>query len=620
MAISKRGRRGCLPSLLFALLFALSLLSPAAEIPFEWSGIDRVVAVADLHGDYDRFVFILTHPAVGLLDEDLRWAGGRTHFVQLGDVMDRGPDARKIFDLVMRIEKEAGAAGGMVHQLIGNHEELNITGIALDYQRYVTVEQFVSFLPDDFRVARDKEFLKTLPAQERKRAEEEGLDLASNEPYLKFWQRKLDRKDEEAVRAYIRGFNDGYGDWLIRKNTVIRINDVVFTHGGVSERLSKWPLREINDVMRAELGIFRSRAKGPQAPHRPFKPKLVYAPDSPLWFRGLASRSEESARAEVDRILANLNARAMVIGHNFGYQNIDSSSPIIDRKSVARFGEKVWIMDTGISDFYGGVPSALIYEMGAFEVWGETEEAAARTSPQLPETEALPRKEFEAFLSTASAKVTNMEAAGRTAPWIVALESGGTMRRAIFKYIDRRRPNDLPDSYRYELAAYALDKYLRLGFVPPVVEREIEGLKGSLQAFVENAVRESDRKEKKIAPKDPPAFERAMADLRIFESLTYDDCRNENDVYVGRDDDKVQKVDFSEAFAPREDTVPHCDILKCSRLIYKKLLAWDDETVAGIMRPYLNEAEIRALNVRRTLVVRVIRKLIEVRGEKNVFI
>jgi hypothetical protein len=41
-------------------------------------------------------------------------------------------------------------------------------------------------------------------------------------------------------------------------------------------------------------------------------------------------------------------------------------------------------------------------------------------------------------------------------------------------------------------------------------------------------------------------------------------------------------------------------------------------TVAGLMAPYLNEQEIRALNSRRGLIIRYIQKLIEVAGEANV--
>ena len=53
-----------------------------------FKGVDRVVVVGDLHGDYDQYIKFLT--TNGLVDEELRWQGGKTHFVQLGDVVDRG--------------------------------------------------------------------------------------------------------------------------------------------------------------------------------------------------------------------------------------------------------------------------------------------------------------------------------------------------------------------------------------------------------------------------------------------------------------------------------------------------------------------------------------------------
>ncbi|OGD28556.1 MAG: hypothetical protein A2V57_02935 [Candidatus Aminicenantes bacterium RBG_19FT_COMBO_65_30] len=617
MSSGRKGLKGYRPLPLLLFLVLLSRLSPAADIPYAWTGVERVVAVADLHGDYDSFVFILAHPEVGLVDGDLHWVGGKTHLVQLGDILDRGTGARKIFDRLMRLEKEAAAAGGMVHVLLGNHEEMNITGIALDYPDYVGVEQFVSFLPDDFREAKEAEYIKTLPPEERKRAEQDSLDVAVDEGLASYWRRIIARKDPEARRAYVLGFNATYGDWLIKKNTVIKINDVVYVHGGISEAFSKWPIREINAVMRSELEFFQAMMRSPQKVGRPFKPKIVYEPDSPLWFRGLGTKSERAAQAEIDRTLANLEARAMVVGHTLRFPG--GSSTVVDRRNVARFQDKVWIMDTGISGSYGGVPSALIYERGEFRVWGETEEAAfQRSGIKPPAPRPLTPKEMADFLRTAAVTGRGPGPGGRTDAWKLTLESQGVVLPALFKYIDRRRPDPLADSYRYDLAAYALDKYLRLGYVPPIVERQVDEVPGGLQAFVGNAMSEADRKEKHIAPEDPEYFEKAMADLLVFQNLVYDDCRNEKDTLISRDDGKIYRVDFSEAFAPIKDDVPHCTIRKCSRLLYRKLQAWDDKTVAGYLGRYLNGEEVAALNARRQLVVRLIRMQIKVAGEANV--
>jgi hypothetical protein len=47
----------------------------------------RIVAVGDVHGDYDRFLDILKY--LGVVDQDGKWSGKVDVFVQLGDLMDR---------------------------------------------------------------------------------------------------------------------------------------------------------------------------------------------------------------------------------------------------------------------------------------------------------------------------------------------------------------------------------------------------------------------------------------------------------------------------------------------------------------------------------------------------
>ena len=53
----------------------------------------RIVAVGDLHGDYEAWTAIARD--AGLVDARGRWAGGTTIFVQTGDITDRGPDSLK---------------------------------------------------------------------------------------------------------------------------------------------------------------------------------------------------------------------------------------------------------------------------------------------------------------------------------------------------------------------------------------------------------------------------------------------------------------------------------------------------------------------------------------------
>ena len=599
-----------------AALLVCALLSPAADIPCVWTGVEKIVAVGDLHGDYDNFVLILK--GTGMVADDLHWSGGATHLVQVGDILDRGTRAKDIFDLLMRLEKEAAEAGGMVHVLLGNHEEMNIDGMALDYPDYVTVEQFVSFLPESFRKAREKKYISGLPAADRAVAETKRLDLASDSGLRLFWT--TEKKEDAAKRAYINGFNETYGKWLLQKNAVIKINDIVFAHAGISREFSSWKLRDINVTLRNELEFFRGRMRNPKSIARPFQPKIVYNSEGPLWYRGLAYMDETSSQNEVNHILADLGARAIVVGHT--YNRSGGTSPIVPRsiEGVSRYHNRIFIIDTGISSVYGGTPSALLIHDDHFSLWEPHEDVDMKGLEVSPTVAGpLSAEDHEKFLREAAVvKVQKGTVAGRTAPWKITLEDGGTTRKALFKYIDRRRPELIPESYKYELAAYELCKYLGLDFVPPVVEREIDGQPGSLQMFVENSVKEGERKARKLLPGDPKAFDQAMADLKVFENLVYDSCTNDEDTLISQDDWKVYRVDFAQAFEPQKNTVRGCEILQCSRKLYKKLLDWDPDKVTALLSPFLNREELGALDARRGSIVWMIRRRIETQGERTV--
>ena len=345
----------------FTFLVFLAAFS-AEEIPWEWSGVKKVIVIGDLHGDYEAFIRILK--GTELIDPDLHWAAGKAHFVQTGDIMDRGLDARKILDDLMRLEKEAEAAGGMVHVLLGNHEELNLTGIVFDSNPdYVTLDQFISFLPEAYRKKQEEALTKKiLKMMERDR--QTRPETVINE----FW--KSLRGNSSAQRIYLLNFNEKYGPWLRRQNVAIKINDVVFVHGGIGEKYSKWGLKDINDRYRMELANIWREFQRPelQSSFRPVNvpPSIVYRGDSPLWYRELATVPEEDLKAELDRILETLGARAMVIAH----------TPRIARepRDMQRFGGRIWIVDTGIARAYGGPASALIIQDGTFNVWGVGDE------------------------------------------------------------------------------------------------------------------------------------------------------------------------------------------------------------------------------------------------------
>ena len=127
----------------FGLITAVTFATPHAIAgearQWQWTGVERVVAVGDVHGAYDELVAILEES--DLVDDELQWIGGGTHLVMLGDIADRGPRPQACFDLVIRLQQEALASGGRLHFLLGNHEIMNLVGDL----RYVSDEDFTSY-------------------------------------------------------------------------------------------------------------------------------------------------------------------------------------------------------------------------------------------------------------------------------------------------------------------------------------------------------------------------------------------------------------------------------------------------------------------------------------------
>ncbi|HUT35597.1 MAG TPA: metallophosphoesterase [Planctomycetota bacterium] len=182
------------------LLLCLLLAGCAAPAQQDtWKGVERIVAVGDVHGDFEQFVKALH--AAGVVDERNDWAAGKTHLVQTGDVFDRGPDSRKAMDLLMKLEAQAAKAGGAVHALIGNHEAM----VLADVWFYLHPGEIKAFgTKDDFRKAMSAE----------------GV----------------------------------YGKWIRSHNAVIQINDVLFAHAGLLPECARLSLGQINDTIRKELG------------------------------------------------------------------------------------------------------------------------------------------------------------------------------------------------------------------------------------------------------------------------------------------------------------------------------------------------------------------------------
>lgn len=340
---------------------------------------ERIVAIGDIHGNYGGFVSILQR--AGLVDEDAHWIGGDTTFVQTGDIFDRGVEVFEVLDLLMRLEKEAAAAGGEVTVLLGNHEGMNLVGFFRDVNPELYTK-FVDKKSDKRRKAAYKEFKKYWRAKAEEMLETEVTEVP--EEIKEQWMAAIPPGWLEYKEAL--GPDSHYGSWLRKRPVAVVIDEVLFVHGGIGPDLAGlgvdqinakvWSELEIYDRLRevmikenlvpttAELGSLTSVL----AEMDPLDPKyaeladaddwFVFSAKGPLWFRGAARWDEEIETGQMVELLAGVGAKRMVGGHT-----VQSEGRI-----EVRFGGRVFLIDTGMlsSHYTGGQPSALVIEDGVF--------------------------------------------------------------------------------------------------------------------------------------------------------------------------------------------------------------------------------------------------------------
>ncbi|MEW5924135.1 MAG: metallophosphoesterase [Candidatus Zixiibacteriota bacterium] len=267
--------------------------------PCEYQNVSKIFAISDIHGEYESLVDILIN--AGVIDDDLRWSWGEGHLVFNGDIFDRGDKVTECLWLIYRLEQEAIQAEGAVHFILGNHELMVLRGD----NRYVN-EKYLDGIVKRTRISHEDLF---------------GPDME-------------------------------LGRWLRSKNTVEKINGILFVHGGLSPYVAakEYSLLEINDAVRRSLDLRSSQLAFDS------EAQLLFKSRGPFWYRGFFYGVEDDypqiTGVGVSSILSQYSADAIVVGHS----EIDSVS--------ALYENRIYGIDVSLEDL--GHYEALLWQDGVF--------------------------------------------------------------------------------------------------------------------------------------------------------------------------------------------------------------------------------------------------------------
>jgi hypothetical protein len=258
---------------------------------------ERLVGFADVHGDLGAARAVLE--LAGLADAEGLWIGGETIAVQTGDQLDRGDDERAILELFESLSVQAWNAGGGFYPLLGNHETMNVE---LDF-RYVTAGGWEDFADVPYDT-------------------DDALVMAF----------------DEAERGRAAAFRPGgpYAMMLAGHNMSMQVGGTVFVHGGILSSHAEAGLDAINADLHAWM---RGDADAPD--------DWIHSDQSPVWARDYSDAPDSAACEELNKALDILGADRMVVGHT------------VQDGPISACEDKVWLMDVGMAEHYGGRPAAL---------------------------------------------------------------------------------------------------------------------------------------------------------------------------------------------------------------------------------------------------------------------
>lgn len=596
-------------------LVALASLSAGAQT-YRFNNVERVVAIGDVHGAYPEFTQVLK--GTGLVDANLHWVGGRTHLVQNGDVFSRGDQALKVIELLMRLQEEAAAAGGAVHPLLGNHEVMSLTGDL----RYVSPGEFATYATAD--------------GTPRDRA------IGANPGYL------------ERMQALAP---DGrIGRWLLQRPVMVAINDNLFVHGGLSDKLAGQTLEQVNASALRDVRAFAegwhalvnggalkptddfdrilavanalaavpastaAPAASSAATAAPATPALVsplqapaqailaavkglpFQSNGPVWYRGSSVCHPYTESEVVKAALRSLGANRVVVGH----------TPTLDHHVSLRLDNQVARIDTGMNKVaYEGIPAALVIERGrtqAFHLGEGLAPPRAEANREWVRPYGMTDAQLEDFLLKAAVTKDETLDLGVTKPRRLTLERDGKRIRAVFKAFDSdpeirpsgrwERRYDKADRFQYEIAAYKLDRILGLQMVPVAVERNVGGERGLVQYWVEGAHNETDRVQQKLQYDSDCSFTRQHQLINAFDVLIHNLDRNTGNILYDRDW-QVWMIDHTRAFSTEAGRPP--ELRKVPIVVSPQMraaLANVTESQLAPLAPYLHVRQIRALVTR----------------------
>jgi hypothetical protein len=221
--------------------------------------------------------------------------------------------------------------------------------------------------------------------------------------------------------------------------------------------------------------------------------------------------------------------------------------------------------------------------------------------------------EFEEFIRTAPIERFEDVPVGVTRPRRGYLKGDGLAASIAWKVLPPGRPHGYWESYKSEIAAYELDKFLVLNMVPPVVEKKWRGETAAAILWLPS-VRTWKTLQKEPTP---PHWDVQVVRMKMFDNLIGNIDRNAGNLLID-DDWHLFLIDHSRAFVS-EKRLPF-PMGRIDKALWDRMRALDEPALTTVIGKWVGRGEIRALLDRRDKMQKAIDGLLKTGPESLIYI
>jgi hypothetical protein len=245
-----------------------------------------------------------------------------------------------------------------------------------------------------------------------------------------------------------------------------------------------------------------------------------------------------------------------------------------------------------------------------------------------PDFTAYSDKQKEDFLRQATIVSVVEIGHGVTKPRRAMMELRGVSHSAQIQVVnkglsdffgeDGSRPVPMMDSWRFNIAAYKLDRLLGLNMVTVAVRREFESKPGAFSWWVDDVMfEEVDRVKKGLEAPDKEDFERQRAVSRVFDELVINIDRNLSNLLITKSW-RLALIDHTRCFTPYPGIRNKANLTRCSKALLASMKKLDAAGVSGAVGKHLSPVEVKALLGRRDKIVAFFEQEVKAKGEPAV--